>query len=59
MPLTHTAVRLMDKLTAAGVGNRPVVFVAHSMGGLVVKELLARAAADDSERFHRWLGGFG
>jgi len=35
--------RLMDRLEAAGVGRRPVVFAAHSMGGLLVKEMLARS----------------
>ena len=42
LPFPHIAEQVAAKLNAAGVGQRPVVFITHSMGGLVVKEILAR-----------------
>ncbi|XP_048746791.2 protein SERAC1-like [Ostrea edulis] len=38
--LLRRAAELQEKLKAAGVGSRPIIWVTHSMGGLLVKELL-------------------
>ncbi|KAL2082209.1 hypothetical protein ACEWY4_022027 [Coilia grayii] len=44
--LAYRSSELLKKLKAAGVGDRPVVWVAHSMGGLLVKKMLLDASRD-------------
>ncbi|KAJ0060896.1 hypothetical protein NL108_001711 [Boleophthalmus pectinirostris] len=44
--LAYRSQELLKKLQQAGVGQRPVVWVAHSMGGLLVKKMLLDAAED-------------
>jgi triacylglycerol esterase/lipase EstA (alpha/beta hydrolase family) len=43
MPLWDRAKSVLLQLEVAGLGERPLVFVTHSMGGLLIKQLLGAA----------------
>lgn len=44
MAISDRATNLLAQLQNSGIGKRPLCFVTHSMGGLLVKEMLVQAA---------------
>jgi hypothetical protein len=43
MPLEVRATNALDLLDQNGIGQRPIVFVTHSLGGLLIKQMLRNA----------------
>ncbi|CAH2251538.1 SERAC1 [Pelobates cultripes] len=44
--MAYRSDELLQKLKAAGVGERPIIWLSHSMGGLLVKKILLIASKD-------------
>lgn len=48
--ISKTSRELINKLLLSNVGERPIIWIGHSMGGLIVKQILADAIESNDEK---------
>jgi pimeloyl-ACP methyl ester carboxylesterase len=56
MPIAQRAINLLELLNANGLGRRPLVFITHSMGGLMAKQMLRHARTESKNAAHQKVG---
>lgn len=52
MPIVDRALNVLDTLSVNGIGEKPIVFIMHSLGGLVAKSVV-RQAIDSGNRDYK------